>query len=57
MDFAASANCQRYNKFDGFSLDAPDFLPALAEALAWRELFTFPQVPPLVLPVLRSAFS
>ena len=57
IDFAASADCQRYNRFDGFSLGAPDFLPALAESLTWRELFTLPQVPPSVLPTLRNAFS
>ena len=56
-DFAASTDCQRYNQFDGFSLDAPDFLPALTESLAWRELFTLPQVPPSVLPTLRKAFT
>ncbi len=56
-DFAASMDCQRYNPFDGIALDAPDFLPALAESLTWRELFTAPQVPPLVLPTLRDAFS
>ena len=56
-DFAASTDCQRYNPYDGFSLDAPDFLPALTESLAWRELFTLPQVPPPVLPTLRKAFA
>ena len=56
-DFAASTDCQRYNQFDGSSLEAPDFLPSLAESLTWRELFTLPQVPPLVLPILRDAFS
>ena len=56
-DFAASTDCQRYNRFDGFSLDAPDFLPALTESLAWRELFTLPQIPPPVLPTLRNGFS
>lgn len=55
--FAASTDCQRYNQFDGLSLAMPDFLPALAESLAWRELFTLPQVPPLVLPTLRDAFQ
>lgn len=53
----ASMDCQRYNQFDGFFLDAPDFLPALTESLAWRELCTLPQVPPRVLPTLRNAFS
>ena len=57
IDFAASTDCQRYNQYDGFSLDAPDFLPALAESLTWRELFTLPQVPPAVLRTLRDAFS
>ena len=56
-DFVSTTDCQRYNPFDGFSLDAPDFLPALTESLAWRELFTLPQIPPLVLPTLRNAFS
>ena len=56
IDFAASTDCQRYNQFDGLFLDAPDFLPALAESLVWRELFTLPQVPPSVLPTLRDAF-
>ena len=56
-NFAASTDCQRYNQFDGFSLDAPDFLPTLMESLAWRELFTLPQVPPLVLSTLQNAFS
>ena len=56
-DFAASTDCQRYNRFDGLSLDAPDFLPALTESLAWREFFTLPQIPPPVLPTLRNAFS
>ena len=55
--FAASTDCQRYNEFDGFFLATPDFLPALAESLAWRELFTLPQVPPFVLPTLRDAFQ
>ena len=55
-DFAASTDCQRYNQFDGFSLTSPDFLPALEESLTWRELFTLPQVPPLVLPTLHDAF-
>ena len=57
IDFAASIDCQRYNQFDGLFLDAPDFLPAIAESLAWRELFTLPQIPPMVLPTLRTAFT
>ena len=56
-DFAASTDCQRYNPFDGLYLDAPDFLPALTESLAWRELFTLPQIPPLVLPTVENAFA
>ena len=43
--FAASMDCQRYNQFDGVFLEAPDFVSTLAESLAWRELFTLPQVP------------
>ena len=57
VDFAATADCQRYNQFDGLSLDSPDFLPALSESLAWRELFSLPQVPLSVLQTLRNAFS
>ena len=56
IDFAATMDCQRYNRFDGFSLAAPDFVPALEESLTWRELFTLPQVPSSVLPTLRDAF-
>ena len=56
IDFAATMDCQRYNQFDGFSLDAPDFLPALEESVRWRELFTLPQIPASVLPTLRDAF-
>ena len=56
-DFAASRDCQRYNPYEGISIEAPDFLFFLAESLTWRELFTLPQVPPLVLPTLRHAFS
>ena len=55
--FAASMDCQRYNQFDGVFLEAPDFVPTLAESLAWRELFTLPQIPPSVLCILRDAFS
>lgn len=33
-DFAATTDCQRYNRFDGFSLNAPNFLPALAACTA-----------------------
>ena len=56
-DFAASMDCQRYNPYEGFSVEAPDFLFTLAESLTWRELFTRPQVPPSVLPTLCDAFS
>ena len=56
-DFAASMDCQRYNPYDGFSFEAPDFLFVLSESLTWRELFTLPQVPPSALPTLRAAFS
>ena len=57
IDFAASLDCQRYNPFDGFNLDVPDFLPALEESVKWRELFTLPQVPTSALSTLRRAFS
>ena len=55
--FAAGMDCQRYNQFDGLFLEAPDFFPMLGESLAWRELFTLPQVPASVFPVLRAAFG
>ena len=55
--FAASMDCQRYNQFDGWFIEAPDFVPTLAESLAWRELFTLPQVPSSVPSILRDAFS
>ena len=55
--FAASMDCQHYNQFDGVFLQAPDFFPMLVESLAWRELFTLPQIPASVLSVLRAAFN
>ncbi len=57
IDFAASTDCQYYNKFEGMHLEATDFLPTLIESLEWRELFTFAQVPTAVLPILRQSFS
>ena len=57
IDFAASMDCQRYNQFDGLNLGASDFLQAVEESLAWRELFTLPQVPPAALATIRLAFS
>ena len=50
-------DCQRYNQFDGLNLGASDFLQAVEESLAWRELFTLPQVPPAALATIRLAFS
>ena len=55
--FAASMDCQSYNRFDGMFLLAPDFFPILGESLTWRELFTLPQIPASVLSVLRAAFN
>ena len=57
VDFAASLDCQRYSQFDGMFLQAPDFLRALDDALKWRELFTLPQLPPVLLGTVRSAFA
>ena len=57
VDFAASLDCQRYNPFDGIYLQAPDFLRALDDALKWRELFTLPQLPSVVLGTVRAAFA
>ena len=57
IDFAASMDCQRYNQFDGLHLGASDFLQSVQESLAWRELFTLPQVPPVALATIRLAFS
>ena len=55
--FAASTDCQRYSQIEGYFPEAPDFIPTLAESLAWRELFTLPQFPPSELSTLRDAFS
>ena len=55
--FASSVDCQRFNQWDGFFIDAPFFFPAIEESLKWKRLFTMPQVPPMVLPMLRKAFS
>lgn len=56
-DLAAVLDCERYSQFDGMSLDASEFIPSILESLTWRETFTLPQVPDIVLPVLVEAFS
>ena len=57
IDFAAAKDCQRYNQWDGFNLEATDFLQSLEESLAWRELFMLPQVPPIAVATIRRAFA
>lgn len=56
-ELAATTDCQSYNPYDGVSLDVRDFLSVFEESLAWRELFMLPQVPTLVLPIVREAFN
>ena len=56
-DFAAVMDCQRYNPYDGLNVGPYDFLQALEQSLAWRELFTLPQVPSVALTTIRLAFS
>ena len=57
IDYATTMDCQRYNQFDDMNLHAVHFVPVLEQSLKWRELFSLPQVPPLVLPSLREAFA
>ena len=57
IDFTTTMDCQRYNQFEGMNLHAVHFVPVLEQSLKWRELFSLPQVPPLVLPSLREAFA
>ena len=54
-DFAASMDCQRYSQFEDLNAEPQDFLRILGESLAWRELFTLPQVPPCTLDTVRIA--
>jgi len=56
-DFAATIECQRYSQFEQMSVHACEFWPILAKSLAWRELFSLPQVPPMVLHTLVQAFD
>lgn len=56
-DLATVLDCERYNQFDGMFLSDSDFFPAIAESLLWREVFTLPQVPPIVISTLKEAFS
>jgi len=57
IDLATTMDCQRYNQFEGKSLHAVDFVPVLEQSIKWRELFSLPQVPPLVLARFREAFA
>lgn len=55
-DLAAALDCERYNQFDGIELHASDFLFANADSVAWREVFSLPQVPVVVIAALKQAF-
>ncbi len=55
-DLAAALDCERYNQFDGIELHASDFLSAHADSMAWREVFSLPQVPVVVIAALNEAF-
>ncbi|MBS0235173.1 MAG: hypothetical protein JSR99_17030 [Proteobacteria bacterium] len=55
-DLAAAFDCERYNQFDGIELHASDFLSANADSVAWREVFSLPQVPVVVIAALKQAF-
>lgn len=57
VDFAASLDCQWYTPFEGMFIGAQDFPFAIGKSLLWREFFTLPQVPSVVLPTIRLAFS
>lgn len=56
-DLACCFDCQRYGMFEGFNPDAVEFPRVLHESVAWRELFSVPQMPPSTLPTLREAFA
>jgi hypothetical protein len=55
-DLATVVDCERYNQFDGMFLSDADFFPTIAESLAWREIFSLPQAPPIVIKTLTEAF-
>lgn len=54
-DLAAVMDCERYNQFEGIGLGPSDFVPAAGDSLVWRELFSLPQAPAVLLAPLRSA--
>ena len=53
-DFAAIIDCQRYSQFDGMFLSRTEVVRAFQDTLAWREMFTLPQVPSMVIQKLAS---
>lgn len=57
VDFTTVLDCERYNQFDGMFVSPGDFLLSAVEGLTWREVFTLPQVPPIVLDGLRYSFG
>ncbi len=56
-DYAAALDCQRYSQYEDIQIGAADSWRVLRESLLWRELFSLAQVPALVIPSLRKAFS
>lgn len=54
-DLAAAIDCERYNQFEGIGLDSSDFVSAAGDSLGWRELFSLPQAPAVLLSPMRKA--
>ncbi|WP_420419748.1 hypothetical protein [Pacificispira sp.] len=55
-DFAATFDCQRYSQFEQIQMEPCEFYGALLQSLFWREIFTTPQVPELMVRILGKAF-
>lgn len=56
-DFATTLECQRYSQFEQMSIHASEFWLILAKSLAWREVFSLPQAPLIVIETLARAFE
>jgi hypothetical protein len=47
-NMAACLDCERYNQFEGMDMHPTQFWRSMTDSLMWREFFTLPQVPSVV---------
>jgi hypothetical protein len=57
-DMAACLDCERYNQFEGMEMHPTQFWRSMTDSLMWREFFTLPQVPSVVVnDILQALLS